>query len=34
MGADANLDARTESAMPANADDMLLPFLLPSICQK
>jgi Transposase DDE domain group 1 len=34
LGADATLDARTESAMPTFADDTLLPFSLPSICQK
>ncbi len=34
MGADANPGTRTESAMPANDDDTLLPFSLPSICQK
>jgi hypothetical protein len=34
LGADANLKARTESAIPATDDDTLLPFALPSICQK
>jgi len=31
---DANLNVWTESAMPATDDDTLLPFSLPSICQK
>jgi hypothetical protein len=31
---DATLDARIESAMPANDDETLLPFNLLSICQK
>jgi hypothetical protein len=34
LGADATLDAGTESAMPTDADDILLPFSLPSIGKK
>ena len=34
MGADANSDARTKSAVPVIDDDTLLPFALPRICQK
>src|SRR5271165_4263534 len=34
LGADATLDARTEFAMPTDADDTLLPFSLPSIGKK
>lgn len=34
MGADATLQPRTESAMPATDDDTLFPFSLPNICKK
>ena len=34
LGADTNSRTWTESAMPANDDDTLLPFSLPGICQK
>jgi hypothetical protein len=34
LGAETILYARTESAMPTNHDDTLLPFSLPSICQR
>src|ERR1700693_4201060 len=33
-GVDATLNSRTESTMPATADDTLLPFSLPNICKK
>src|SRR5450755_3298788 len=34
LGADATLNAGTEFAMPTSDDDTLLPFSLPSICQR
>ena len=34
MGADATLKLRTVSALPADDDDTLLPFSLPSLCKK